>query len=190
MTGETGAGKSILIESVSFVLGDRASRESIRTGAEKASVEAEFVLSEDSPVLSFLRNQELDNGNELFIYREISLNGRNVCRVNGTLVSTAELKELGSMLVDLHGQHAHQSLLDSNTHIHLIDAYANDAEHLIEQVRNAREDAVCLGQELRVLQQSTASRMQRIDMLRFQKDEIERASLAIGEEEELEAPYR
>lgn len=186
LTGETGAGKSILIESVSFVLGDRASRDSIRTGANKASVEAEFSLMTDSPALAYLKKHELDDGTGLVLYRELSVSGRNVCRINGTLVSAAELKELGSLLVDLHGQHAHQSLLDNTTHIHLIDAFADDPDHLLEKVAAAREEALRLQREWKLLQTSTAERMQRIDMLRFQKAEIDRVAPAEGEEEELE----
>jgi len=186
LTGETGAGKSILIESVSFVLGDRASRDSIRTGASKASVEAEFSLMTDSPALAYLKKHELDDGAGLVLYRELSVSGRNVCRINGTLVSAAELKELGSLLVDLHGQHAHQSLLDSTTHIHLIDAFADDPDHLLEKVAAAREEALRLQREWKLLQTSTAERMQRIDMLRFQKAEIDRVAPVEGEEEELE----
>ena len=98
LTGETGAGKSILIESVAFVLGERASRESIRTGADRASAEATFLLSRQSPARAFLEAHQLDNGDELVLYRELSVSGRNVCRINGTLVNTAELKQLGDLL--------------------------------------------------------------------------------------------
>lgn len=187
LTGETGAGKSILIESVGFVLGDRSSRESIRTGAAKATVEAEFTLAADSPALAYLRQQELDDGNSLIVYRELSQSGRNVCRVNGTLVSAAELKTLGAHLVDLHGQHAHQALLDPETHIRFIDVYAKDPEHLAEQVAAAREETLRLLREWKQLESSLAQRMQRIDMLRFQIAEIDRFDPKDGEEEELDA---
>ncbi len=186
LTGETGAGKSILIESVSFVLGDRASRDSIRTGTNKASVEAEFLLAKDSPALAYLQEHELDDEENLVLYRELSISGRNVCRINGTLVSNAELKELGALLVDLHGQHAHQSLLDNATHIHLIDAFSSDIEGLLTKLQATREEALRLRQEWKVLQTSYADRMRRIDMLQFQKAEIDRVAPIDGEEEELD----
>ncbi|MCL2695032.1 MAG: AAA family ATPase, partial [Clostridiales bacterium] len=94
LTGETGAGKSILIEALGFVLGERASREIIQTGADKARVEADFTIAEDNPAADFLRARELYEGEELTLYRELSQSGKSVCRVNGTLVSGGELKEL------------------------------------------------------------------------------------------------
>jgi len=188
LTGETGAGKSILIESVSFVLGERASRESIRTGADKASVEATFLLSEDSPVRGYLREQQLDNGDELVLYRELSVSGRNVCRVNGVLVSTAELKAIGDLLVDLHGQHAHQSLLNPETHLQLIDAYAkSDADGLLTRMEEARQAALKAEQDLAVLKNGLQERERRIDAIRFQMKEIDAVSPVDGEEEQLEA---
>ncbi|MBQ2202539.1 MAG: AAA family ATPase, partial [Clostridia bacterium] len=188
LTGETGAGKSILIESVSFVLGERASRESIRTGADKASVEATFLLSQDSPVNDYLRMQQLDNGDELVLFRELSLSGRNVCRVNGVLVSTAELKTIGDLLVDLHGQHAHQSLLNPETHLQLIDAYAkSDADGLITRMEEARQAALSAERDLAVLKNGLKERERRIDTIRFQLQEIDSVSPVDGEEEQLEA---
>lgn len=188
LTGETGAGKSILIESVSFVLGERASRESIRTGAEKASVEATFLLSPDSPVQSYLRQQQLDNGDELVLYRELSLSGRNVCRVNGTLVGTAELKTVGDLLIDLHGQHAHQSLLNPETHLVLIDAYAkSDSDGLKSRTEEARQAALKAKRDLDLLKNGLLERERRIDALRFQIREIDAVAPVDGEEEQLEA---
>ena len=186
LTGETGAGKSILIESVGFILGDRASRDSIRTGAAKASVEAEFTLSEDSPALAFLRDRALEDELSLVVYRELSVNGRNVCRINGTMVSASELTDLGTLLVDLHGQHAHQSLLDATTHLRLIDAFSKDPAHLIDRLEQTRAEALRLQREWKQLQSSLSQRMQRIDMLRFQKAEIDRFDPRDGEEEELD----
>ena len=186
LTGETGAGKSILLDSVGFVLGDRSNRESIRTGANKAAVEAEFTVEPDSPAMAYLQSRELDDGSALTVYRELSLSGRNVCRINGTLVSAGELKELGILLVDLHGQHAHQQLLDPATHIRFIDAYAGDPDGLRESVAAAREDALRLHREWKQLEASLSRRMQRIDMLQFQIGEIDRFDPKDGEEEELD----
>ena len=188
LTGETGAGKSILIESVAFVLGERASRESIRTGADKAAVEATFLLSEQSPARSFLNAHHLDNGEELVLYRELSTGGRNVCRVNGTLVNTTELKELGDLLVDLHGQHAHQSLLNTETHLQLIDSYAkSNADGLYDRVMQSREEALRISHDLNVLKNSLRERERRIDTIRYQLKEIDAVSPIDGEEEQLES---
>ena len=186
LTGETGAGKSILIESVSFVLGDRTSRDIIRTGATKASVEAEFILTEDSPSEEYLKSRNMDDGGHLTLFRELSVSGRNVCRINGTLVTASELKELGALLADLHGQHEHQSLLDSSSHIHLIDAFAADSKNLLTKVSNARAEAIRLREELNQLRMNVSARMQRIDQLNFQISEIDRVALVDGEEDELE----
>lgn len=188
LTGETGAGKSILIESVSFVLGDRASRENIRTGASKASVEAEFVLQKDSAALTYLKERELDDGATLVLYRELSVGGRNVCRINGTLVSAGELKQLGDLLVDLHGQHAHQSLLNSDTHLSLLDGFAGiEKDGTLAELATAREAALYARSELNQLKMNLQERMRRIDSLQFQADEIDRVQPVDGEEEELES---
>lgn len=188
LTGETGAGKSILIESVSFVLGDRASRENIRTGATKASVEAEFVLHTDSAAFSHLKERELDDGTSLVLYRELSVSGRNVCRINGTLVSAGELKQLGDLLVDLHGQHAHQSLLNSETHLSLLDGYAGlEKDGTLAELARAREEALRARSELNQLKMNLQERMRRIDSLQFQAEEIDRVQPVDGEEEELES---
>lgn len=188
LTGETGAGKSILIESVSFVLGERASRESIRTGADKASVEATFLLAPDSPVKRRLEETGFEPSDELVLYRELSTSGRNVCRVNGTLVQTADLKSIGDLLVDLHGQHAHQSLLNPETHLELIDAYAkSDADGLKTETERARQEAIKTEHDLTVLKNGIRERERRIDTLGYQLREIDAVSPVEGEEEQLEA---
>ena len=125
LTGETGAGKSIIIEALNFVLGERASRELVKSGEEKASVEATFALQAGEPVFEVLAEQGIDSEeNELTLYREFSLSGKNVCRANGTLINASVLKLIGDALVDIHGQHAHQSLLDEKKHIGLLDRFA------------------------------------------------------------------
>ena len=186
LTGETGAGKSILIEAVNFVLGERTSREIIRTGAAKAQAEAVFFLPENSPAADFLRERELYEGEELTLYRELSQSGKNVCRVNGTLVSGGELKELGDLLVDLHGQHQHQSLLRAKAHLGMLDAFAgSDADGLIGKLREQRRTALHAKAELAKLDKDSAERERRLDMLRYQVQEIEAAALVDGEEEQL-----
>ena len=188
LTGETGAGKSILIESVSFVLGDRASRESIRTGADKASAEATFVLSKDSPARAYLEEHQLDDGDTLVLFREHSQSGRNVCRINGTLVTAGELKALGDLLVDLHGQHVHQSLLNPETHLELIDAYAgSNADGLKDRVEAARQAALQAARDRDLLKNGIRERERRLDAIRFQLREIDAVSPVDGEEEQLES---
>ena len=143
LTGETGAGKSILIEAVGLALGERAYRESIRTGAQKGSVEALFTVKEGTPAAEYLLDQELYDGEEVVLYRELYASGKSVCRINGTLVSAAELKTVGDMLVDMHGQHAHQSLLNEKTHLGLLDAFAgSDGDGLLTRMTEARKGAL------------------------------------------------
>lgn len=187
LTGETGAGKSIIIESFNFVLGERASRELIKSGAQKASVEASFVLSESEPAADVLRRMELfPEDGELVLYRELSAGGKNVCRVNGTLVSTAMLKEIGDALVDIHGQHAHQSLLNPKMHLALLDQFSgpealsvkkelSGAYRVVSEARRALDGSVMNERE----------RAQRCDLLAYQIKEIADAALRDGEEEEL-----
>lgn len=187
LTGETGAGKSIIIESFNFVLGERASRELIKYGAQKASAEAVFVISETEPAAAILREMELyPEDGELVLYRELSQTGKNVCRVNGTLVGTAMLKQIGDVLIDIHGQHAHQSLLDPKKHLALLDQFAGaetlrlkqetaEAYHAYTEAKRALDGAVMNERE----------RAQKCDLYSYQLQEIEKAELRDGEEEEL-----
>ncbi|MDO4564154.1 MAG: DNA repair protein RecN [Clostridia bacterium] len=188
LTGETGAGKTILIEAVGFVLGERASRESIQSGAERGSVEAVFTVDKDGPAAEYLRRQELYEGEELTLYRELSLSGRNSCRINGTLVSAAELKALGDLLCDMHGQHAHQSLLNSRTHLELLDSYAqSNRDGLMDRLAAKRDEAADAYRRKKALLDSIRERERRLEMIAYQLKEIEAAGLKAGEEEELEA---
>ncbi|HZV12875.1 MAG TPA: AAA family ATPase, partial [Candidatus Kapabacteria bacterium] len=124
ITGETGAGKTIIIDALSMLLGERASSDVIRVGAEKAIVEGTFVGTAPKRVAGILKENELDTHDTLLIRREISARGQNRCFVNDTPAPLAVLKEIGDMLVDLHGQHEHQSLLRPETHIDFLDAFA------------------------------------------------------------------
>lgn len=187
LTGETGAGKSIIIESFNFVLGERASRELIKYGAQKASAEAVFVILETEPAAAILREMELyPEDGELVLYRELSQTGKNVCRVNGTLVGTAMLKQIGDALIDIHGQHAHQSLLDPKKHLALLDQFAGaetlrlkqetaEAYHAYTEAKRALDGSVMNERE----------RAQKCDLYSYQLQEIEKAELRDGEEEEL-----
>ncbi len=188
LTGETGAGKSIIIEALNFVLGERASRELVKSGEEKASVEATFSLQANEPVFEVLAEQGIDcEDNELTLYREFSLSGKNVCRANGTLINAGALKLIGDVLVDIHGQHAHQSLLDEKLHISLLDRFAGkDALEVKSRVADAYHKAVEARRLLHAAQFNEQERTRRIDLLSYQIKEIDAANLTIGEEEQLE----
>ncbi len=188
LTGETGAGKSIIIEALNFVLGERASRELVKSGEDRASVEAVFAISPDEPVREVLTAQEIDcEDGELTLYREFSLSGKNVCRANGMLINAGTLKLIGDALVDIHGQHAHQSLLDEKKHIVLLDRFAGkDALELKERVAAAYQKAAEARRLLKAAQFNEQERERRIDLLTYQIREIDAANLTDGEEEKLE----
>jgi DNA repair protein RecN (Recombination protein N) len=188
LTGETGAGKSIIIEALNFVLGERASRELVKSGEEKASVEAVFALAEDEPVYEALVEQGVDcEDGELTLYREFSISGKNVCRANGALINTNALKLIGDALVDIHGQHAHQSLLDPKKHIGLLDRFAGrEALDLKARVAQAYHKAAEARRLLAAAQFNEQERERRIDLLKYQIQEIDGASLTDGEEEQLD----
>ncbi len=183
LTGETGAGKSIIIDAVNLVLGERASKELIKSGAEKASVEAEFDIARIPAVKRMLEENELDGDDSLFISRDLSVSGKNVCRINGTLVNLATLKQITDLLVDVHGQHEHQSLLSQNKHINFLDSFDHEA---IDGIRaNVRE----LYSEYRRVKDAMLSgfssedeRAREMDILRYQIGEIQKAGLSCDEE--------
>ncbi len=169
LTGETGAGKSILVGAVGLLLGDRASPEMIRTGEETAIIQAVF---------------EMD-GREVLLRRELTASGRSRSFVDDSLVTAATLRELGQTLVDLHGQHDHQALLDPDTHLDLLDRYAN-AGRAREQVASAFATWGAVRDALAELLRQERDKEQRSDFLRFQLAEIEGGHLAAGEDEELQ----
>ena len=186
LTGETGAGKSIIIDAVNLVLGERASRELIKSGAEKASVEAEFDISRIPTVKDILEENMLDADDELLISRELSISGKNVCRVNGTLVNLNALKQITDMLVDVHGQHEHQSLLSQNKHITFLDSFGHDTiGGLKEQVKALYGEYRSLKNALLGGFSSEDERAREMDILGYQINEIEKAALNETEEQSL-----
>ncbi len=189
MTGETGAGKSIIIDAVNFVLGERTSRDLIRNGAARAKVEAVFNLNEGDAAFAALDALGIEyDGNELILSRELSAAGRNACRVNGTLVPVASLKSVSDTLVDIHGQHEHQALLDAENHISYLDAYCHaESLPIIEKI-----DAIVSRRNELMLKRNSGfsserEREREMDMLRYQIEEIASANLEAGEEERLNA---
>lgn len=191
LTGETGAGKSILIEAVGFVLGERASRSSIQTGAQKASVEAMFSVDEGSAAADYLRSQQLWDDGDVTLFRELTLSGKNSCRINGTLVSASVLKAVGDLLCDLHGQHEHQSLLDNRTHLGLLDEYSkSNSDGLVDRLKQAKESAVKAVEARKALEHSLKERAIRLETIDFRLNELDAANLLDGEEDELLAQKR
>ena len=184
LTGETGAGKSIVIDSINAVLGMRMSRDIVRTGERAAFVSAMF-SPVGGAVLGWLEHNgyEAPDG-ELLITRQISVDGRNVCRIGGNPVTVAMLRELGSLLVNIHGQHDSQQLLDESTHLASLDSFAGDAEALddySEKYRNLLE----IRSKIQKLSIDAEERTRRVDELSRIVEEIESAGLEPGEEEEL-----
>lgn len=188
LTGETGAGKSILIDSINAVLGERVSRDLIRTGKDRAIIEAVFQY-ENTGIDRILEETGIDrdDGN-IILSREISLSGKNTCRINGRLVNVSTLKQIGELLLDIHGQHDNQSLLKTETHVDLLDAFGGKA---IEQVKTEYLQLYAQYKNIKTKLHSLAGdkgeMARRMDMLNFQIDEIRNAGLKKGEDESLTA---
>ncbi|WP_339250482.1 DNA repair protein RecN [Sporosarcina sp. FSL W8-0480] len=189
LTGETGAGKSIIIDAVQLLVGGRGSQEFIRHGANKAELEGMFIIEEENhPVFEKLNDFGIDfeDGN-IILRRDINSNGKTSCRVNGKLVTIASLREIGSQLIDIHGQHDNQELMHERRHIHLLDQFAG--QPLFEAHKNYHdiyERYVKLKRRLETANENEQQVAQRIDLYSFQLKEIDAAGLQIGEEEELE----
>lgn len=196
LTGETGAGKSIIIDALGLLLGDRAAAEWVRAGTELAEIEAVFYLTPDSEISKevrcMLEEQGLDEPDApdwLTLSREVRLSGRNVCRVNGRTVSLQILSDLAGHLIDIHGQGEHLNLLRPRTHIQLLDRYGGllpQSEQIATLVAKLRK----VRSELQRLRQDARTMAQRIDLLSFQSEEIFQARLRPGEDEELEGERR
>ena len=188
MTGETGAGKSIVVDAVNLVLGERADRDLIASGKQKARVEAVFDIADNEKVKAMLDELSLDADEDTAsISRELTSAGKNICRINGTVVPLQTLRQVSAQLLDIHGQHEHQLLLDSKNHISYLDAYASDEiQPLLERCEGAYAAWRSCAQKLSRLRRSVSEREQRIDMLRFQLEELKNARLVENEEDELE----
>ncbi len=183
LTGETGAGKSIVIDAISAILGERAYRDMIRTGATKASVRAVFTGVPEYP---WFADNGVDYDEETVIQREIYLDGKNVCRVNGCLVTVSILRKLGLQLINIHGQHDSASLFDEANHLKFLDDFAEN-----EAVRAAYlekyEAVAALRREIDSLTMDESEKLRRMETLRYQIAEIEKAELEAGEDETLES---
>ena len=184
LTGETGAGKSIVIDSLSAVLGQRTSRELIRTGAEKAFVSAAF--SGMAPELAEELGIQPEADGTLLLQREIQTDGKNVCRVNGRPVTVGQLRALGARLLNIHGQHDGQQLLDEEQHIVYLDSFGR-VESLAITYAEKYKNFTDIRRQIGALQMDEAEKARRVDTLQYQIEELRRAKLTPGEEEELTA---
>lgn len=189
ITGETGAGKSIIIDALSLVLGERASVEAIRTGAEKAVVEAVFDCTGNARVTDLLRANDLDTADEVIARREVSAKGQSRCFLNDSPVTLALLKEAGELLVDLHGQHEHQSLLRVETHCGLLDDFGG-LDGMVQEYRTRLQRLRAAAQEFAALRAKEQQLRERRDFSLFQAQEIDAVAPQAGEEERLETDLR
>ncbi len=187
LSGETGAGKSIIIDSLNLVLGERADKDLVRTGTQKARVEGIFSLDDESEITDILAENGIDvEDNEMIVLREISADGKSICRINGVAVTLALLKKIADKLADIHGQHEHQLLLNKDSHLGFLDSFGG------EEVLAQRENVnlaysyykSCID-KLNGDWGTEEERSRKIEMLEYQIDEIEKAELQIGQEEEL-----
>ena len=183
LTGETGAGKSIVIDAICAVLGERAYRDMIRTGAAKASVRAVFT---DVPEYPWFAENGVEYDPETIIQREIYLDGKNVCRVNGSLVTVSILRKLGIQLINIHGQHDSALLFDEANHLKFLDDFAeNEAIRADYSEKYSAVDS--LRREIQRMTMDEGEKLRRMETLRYQIEEIEKAQLEAGEDEALEA---
>ena len=187
LTGETGAGKSIVIDAISAILGERTYRDVIRTGADRAFVSAVFTATPELPWFS--ENQIDYDPDELLIQREIYPDGKNVCRVNGRPVTVSILKRLGAQLINIHGQHDSQQLFDEASHLAYLDRFARD-DALLEAYGEKYRAVQALRHEIDRLSMDESEKLRLVETLKFQIEEIERADVRAGEDEELEAQRR
>ncbi|MBQ5608591.1 MAG: DNA repair protein RecN [Oscillospiraceae bacterium] len=182
LTGETGAGKSIVIDAISAILGERTYRDMIRTGTSKASVRGVFT---DVPELPWFSENGVPYDSEVVVHREVYLDGKNVCRVNGTLVTVSILRKLGIQLINIHGQHDSASLFDENNHLVFLDAFSEN-ETLRNEYMVRFEQVSELRREIQRMTMDEGEKLRRMETLRYQIEEISKANLEPGEDEQLE----
>ena len=183
LTGETGAGKSIVIDAISAILGERAYRDMIRTGTNKASVRAVFT---DVPELTWFEENGVPYEPETMIQREVYLDGKNVCRVNGTLVTVSILHKLGIQLINIHGQHDSASLFDEANHLRFLDDFAEN-EAIRQDYAEKYAAVEKLRREIDHLTMDESEKLRRMETLKYQIEEIVKADLEPGEDEQLES---
>ncbi|TYS10499.1 DNA repair protein RecN [Bacillus subtilis] len=188
LTGETGAGKSIIIDAISLLVGGRGSSEFVRYGETKAELEGLFLLESGHPVFDVCAEQGIDVSDEMIIMRrDISTSGKSVCRVNGKLVTIASLREIGRLLLDIHGQHDNQLLMEDENHLQLLDKFAGaEAESALQTYQEGYQRYMKLLKKLKSLSESEQEMAHRLDLIQFQLEEIESAKLELNEDEQLQ----
>lgn len=185
LTGETGAGKSILIDSVNFLVGEKFNKEIIRTGCDFAFVEGIFEIK-NKEIFKILEGYGIESDDYLVIAREINQNNKSIIRINGRTTNLSIIREISKLLIDIHGQHEHQSLLDESKHIDILDSFCgNEFKNIKEEYRNVFDRVKQIEKELEKLTQDEQYRLRKIDLLKFQTQEIQEANLKDGEEQEL-----
>ena len=185
LTGETGAGKSIVVDSINAILGERTSKELVRNGADSAYVSAYF---EDiaQPVTDKLNELDFDveEDNSLLLTRKISTNGKSICKINGKSATVSMLKEIGSLLVNIHGQHDSQALLNPDFHFNYIDMLISD-KSIIDEYKSSFRELIAVRRRLKALTSDEEDKAQRLELLEFQINELEQANIVVGERDEL-----
>ena len=187
LTGETGAGKSIIIDAIHLLVGGRGSAEFVRHGEEKAEIEGLFQIEEHHPCSS----KALEFGIEIeegmvVLRRDISKSGKSVCRINGKLVTISTLREIGSTLVDIHGQHEHQDLMDETRHLPLLDQFGfEEISPSLSEYQDVFRRYEQTSQKLKSLSENEQQTAHRLDLIQFQFDEIQKANLKLHEDEDL-----
>lgn len=191
LTGETGAGKSILIGSINVALGGKVSKQMIRTGAEYALAELVFE-TQDTEILTRLKEYDIPSEDgQILISRKIMANGRSVCRMNGETTTAAIVKEIAGRLLDIHGQHEHQSLLYKQKHLEIVDRYARDEiEEKKETIAAHYQDYIKLKKKLEEASMDEEKRLRELSFLEYEVGEIEQAKLTQGEDEELQREFK
>jgi DNA repair protein RecN (Recombination protein N) len=185
LTGETGSGKSIIVDALGVLIGGRFTSDLLKSGAERGSIEGLFTVASHPDLEALLENAGLSATEELIIRREFSSNGRNKIFINNQLATQSLLRDLRPFLVDIHGQGDQQTLFDPNTHLELLDSFAGNGA-LRDDVAQAHLAWTNLRRELDALRHDDAEKFQLVDTLKFQIEELERARLAVGEDERLE----
>ena len=189
LTGETGAGKSILLDAIGLVLGDRADSSSVRPGSKRAEITAVFQLDATAPVWRWLHEHDLEDDDHCLLRRIVAAEGKSRGYINGTPVSMHTLREVGEMLVDIHGQHEHYALSQRATHRELLDSMAKSPA-LVRQVNDCYLNWRTLQDKISSLTEDSHHRAQRIDMLRFQVQEFEQLRLDAEELRSIEAEHK
>jgi len=189
LTGETGAGKSILLGALGLLLGDRADSDSVRAGSSKAEISAEFDISALPFVQQWLSEKELDSEGDCLLRRRLGSDGRSRAFINGSAVPLQDMRQLGEMLVDIHGQHEHQSLMKAEMQRQLLDDYANHAP-LVDDVKSTFSEWRKQKTKLTELSNASQDRNDRLDLLRYQVSELDQLELQDGEAQQLQQEHQ